>query len=234
LAFSTKRIVSSSPPLLPLYCPRTVRPLFKPVSKKITNPFLNQQKNMGDQFEDAYERFHEKIQAAHKHLNVNKLKNAQKSLNDCGKQIKNMEREARHSDGVERRRLLEKIKKSKAMLQKTKQEYQQIAAGGGSPSRNTRNNELYGNPAQGNPNQSFNAMSDSNKTRARILENSSTQKETDDLLLDSRRIANETREIGTAALNSIEDQTDMLLEAKDSVNQTHLETKRAGQLLNTM
>ena len=82
---------------------------------------------MGDQFEDAYERFHEKIQAAHKHLNVNKLKNAQKSLNDCGKQIKNMEREARHSDGVERRRLLEKIKQSKAMLQKTKQEYQQIA-----------------------------------------------------------------------------------------------------------
>ena len=189
---------------------------------------------MGDQFEDAYERFHEKIQAAHKHLNVNKLKNAQKSLNDCAKQIKNMEREARHSDGVERRRLLEKIKKSKTMLQKTKQEYQQIAAGGGSPSRNTRNNELYGNPAKRNSNQSFNAMSDSNKTRARILENSSTQKETDDLLLDSRRIANETREIGTAALNSIEDQTDMLIEAKDSVNQTHLETKRAGQLLNTM
>merc|ERR1712166_1456167 len=47
-------------------------------------------------------------------------------------------------------------------------------------------------------------------------------------------VANETREIGTAALQSIEDQTDMLIEAKENVDQTHLETKKAGQLLNTM
>ena len=151
-----------------------------------------------------------------------------------------MEREARHSDGVERRRLMEKIKQSKATLQVVKQEYQQISAGGSSPLRAARDNELFGGgggSGGGKPNQnnqSFNAMSDSNKTRARILENTNTQKETDDLLADSHRIANETREIGTAALNSIEDQTDMLIEAKESVDQTHLETKKAGQLLNTM
>ena len=196
-----------------------------------------------DVFEESFERFNEKLQAARKHLGANKLKNASKSIKDCTKQIKNMEREARHSDGIERKRLLTKIQACKQKLQAVSQEHQQVAAGGSSPNRNARNNELYGggnnssssssHQKQGQG-QSFNAMSDSNKTRARILENTSTQKETDDLLLDSQRIANETREIGTAALNSIEDQTDMLIEAKDSVNKTHLETKRAGELLNTM
>jgi len=128
-------------------------------------------------------------------------------------------------------------------LSVVKQEYQQISVGGSSPTRsnNKRDNELYGNNNGNNNsnrnqpnNQSFNAMSGSNQNRARILENTATQKETDDLLADSQRIANETREIGTAALQSIEDQTDMLIEAKENVDQTHLETKKAGQLLNTM
>ena len=146
-----------------------------------------------------------------------------------------MERESRHSEGVERRRFMVKLKKAKSDLQNIKQEYQQRAVGGASPSRSGNTEaELFGKSNKGRSNQYFNAMSGSNQTRARILENSSTQKETDDLLLDSQRIANETREIGTAALNSIEDQTDMLIEAKESVNQTHVETKRAGQLLNTM
>ena len=178
-------------------------------------------------FEESVERFGDAATKARKHLRNRKLKQAQSSISACEKHLKNMEREARHSDGVERKRLLEKIKKSKSTIQSMKQEYQQIAAGGASPSRGASNNQSAAKP-------SFNAMSDSNKTRARILENNNTLNDTDDLLADSQRIAAETREIGTAALNSIEDQTDMLIEAKESVDQTHLETKRAGALLNTM
>ena len=139
---------------------------------------------------------------------------------------------------------MDRIRKCKSRLTGLRQEFQQRAAGGRSPTRaggggnaSGRNEELFGGPINDKNKRnttSFNAMSDTHKQRARILENSSTQKETDDLLADSHRIANETREIGTAALNSIEDQTDMLIEAKDSVDRAHRETKKAGQLLNTM
>ena len=196
-----------------------------------------------DEFDRFLEKFNESLTKSRKHLSSKKLKQATKAINDCDKQIKSMDKEARHSDGVERRRLVEKIKQCKTTLSVVKQEYQQISVGGSSPTRsnNKRDNELYGNNNGNNNsnrnkpnNQSFNAMSGSNQNRARILENTATQKETDDLLADSQRIANETREIGTAALQSIEDQTDMLIEAKENVDQTHLETKKAGQLLNTM
>ena len=193
----------------------------------------NRHSTMDDEFDDAEIRFDEALGQARKKLAAGKKKAVQKCLADAERQLKRMEAEARHSDGVERKRLLDRIRKSKSRLTSLKQEYQQIQAGGASPSR--RSNELYGADSRSRQgNTSFNAMSDSNKQRARILENSATQNETSDLLADSHRIANETREIGTAALNSIEDQTDMLIEAKDSVDRAHRETKRAGQLLNTM
>lgn len=199
---------------------------------------------MDDEFDDAQSRFEDAITSARKRMSAGKTKAAAKNLSDADRQLKRMEAEARHSDGVERKRLLDRIRKCKSRLTGLRQEFQQRAAGGGSPSRaggsgntGSRNNELFGAPINDKSKRnttSFNAMSDTHKQRARILENSSTQKETDDLLADSHRIANETREIGTAALNSIEDQTDMLIEAKDSVDRAHRETKKAGQLLNTM
>jgi hypothetical protein len=205
---------------------------------------------MDDEFDDAHARFSSALSSARKRMSAGKVKAAGKNLADAERQLKRMEAEARHSDGLERKRLLESVRKCKSGLAGLRQEFQQRAAGGGSPARTggarggaggsgtgQYNDELFGGPINeknARNTTSFNAMSDSHQQRARILENSSTQKETDDLLADSHRIANETREIGTAALNSIEDQTDMLIEAKDSVDRAHRETKKAGQLLNTM
>ena len=185
-----------------------------------------------DEFESAAEAFEDAFGQARKRLAQGKTKQAQKGIGDAERQVRRMESEARHSDGVERRRLVGRIKQFKTRLQGLKQEHQQTVAGGGSPSRN---GELFGNGGgRGKGGHSFNAMSAANQQRARILENNATQKETDDLLAASQRIAEETREIGTAALNGIEDQTDMLIEAKDSVDRAHRETTRAGKLLNTM
>lgn len=187
---------------------------------------------MDDLFDEALQGFQESLRNARKRLNTGKNKAAAKSIQAAERYIATMESEAGHSSGIEGRRMQDNVKRCKQSLKSLKQEYQQISAGAASPSR--RQQALFGDGTERGGGQSFNAMSESNRQRARILENSQTQQKTSDVLDDSRRIAYDIRDIGVAAVDTLDDQTAMLVEANQRLTDTQNEATRADRILNSM
>ena len=180
-------------------------------------------------------RFQDSVNAARRkmsNLTGKKCRPHQEEHCRAEKCIKIMDGEVRNGGGgagaARKRRA--KVRQCRQELSLLKKEYQQRSA---EPKPGVAA-EIMGQRQSSGMGSSFNAMAASNQQRSRILDAHTQLKESDRLLDDAKRVANETRNLAEATMENVDDQTETLLRAKNTVDETHTMTREAGKLLTSM
>ena len=99
--------------------------------------------------------------------------------------------------------------------------------------RNNRNNaDLYGSSSSGGG--GFNSKARGEQFRSRAVDGISKLNETDDLMANSMRLVNDSKELGVATLVKVDEQTEILVNTKQNVDETLMMSNNAGSILNNM
>ena len=80
----------------------------------------------------------------------------------------------------------------------------------------------------------FNSKAKAIEQRQRAREGINNLEETDTLLKDSKRLVEESSELGISTMVRIDEQTEILLRTKETVEDTHAMTQSAGKILKQM
>ena len=100
--------------------------------------------------------------------------------------------------------------------------------------RNSRNNnELYGNSSSSNSG-GFNSKARGEQFRNRAIDGIDRLNETDDLMKNSMRLVNDSKELGVSTLVKVDEQTEILANTKQNVDETLVMSNSAGSILNSM
>eukprot|EP00944_MAST-04C_sp_MAST-4C-sp1_P000323 g323.t1 len=100
-------------------------------------------------------------------------------------------------------------------------------------------NDNFGNSGRGgygnsNSGTGFNSKARGEQFRNRAIDGISKLDETDNLMADSMRLINDSKELGVSTLVKVDEQTEILANTKQNVDETLVMSNSAGSILNNM
>lgn len=183
-----------------------------------------------DAFDDMTDEFHKILANARRKSNNGLTADAIRILGGCDRVMQRMESEARAQDSQTKRAMKGVVGKCKDELRMLKKE-----CGKASASKDRASLFTEGATSSSVSNKGgFNSKARGEAQRQRALDGVKQLDETDALLQNSRRLVEESHELGTATMVRIDEQTEILMRTKETVDQTHGMTKSAGRILKTM
>jgi hypothetical protein len=177
-----------------------------------------------DKFDTLVETFRRKTGVASTKLRDSFFQEANDSLAEAERVLRLIEEELKLLDKLSRRSGRNIVSKLKKNLRSLRLVYSQKLS-------EEEKRSLLASSESG---AAFNSKAKATEQRRRAREGITSLEETDLLLKDSKRLLEESSELGISTMVRIDEQTEILLSTKETVEDTHAMTQSAGKILKQM
>jgi hypothetical protein len=177
-----------------------------------------------DKFDSLVETFQRKTGVASTKLGDRFFQEANESLAEAERVLRLIEEELRLMDKLLRRSRRSTVSKLKKDLKSLRLKYSQKIS-------EEEKRSLLGSNGSAT---AFNSKAKATEQRHRAREGITSLEETNLLLKDSKRLVEESSELGISTMVRIDEQTEILLSTKETVEDTHSMTQSAGKILKQM